>query len=172
MKKFAWGTIGVLCLFAVGAISCQKMNPIKDQEAGVESKPIDPPTPIPTVTNEVTIEVNSMSKPRIPFIKVPFGADPDDPSTMVRRVTFRTDTGEATIMVPVEAKVIYPNLKQVTPGARGTVFRVDQNGATLVITEQNEEEITVTYQILCDDGTTRYWAEGESPPRMQIPPTR
>jgi len=130
---------------------------------------VQPPQIEPTEMREVSIEVDFRLKPKIPFVKVPVTADPNNPGVNVRRVTFKTDKGTATVIIPVEGKVTYPNSEQVSLPSGITVLDVDEYGATLEITEQNKEEIEVEYQILCDDGTNRYWAEGQSPPRIIIP---
>ena len=69
----------------------------------------------------------------------------------------------------MEGKVVYPQSELVSPPSRVTVLQVDSKGATLVITEQNEKEFMVEYQVWCDDGKEPYWAEGESPPKIIIP---
>jgi len=128
-----------------------------------------PPQIEPTEMREVTIEVDFGLKPKIPFVKVPVTADPNNPGVDLRKITFKTDRGTAWVIIPVEGKVFYASSEQVSLPSRVTVLKVDTNGATLVITEKNGQEIEVEYQVLCDDGKERYWAEGQSPPRIIIP---
>lgn len=118
---------------------------------------------------EITIKVDSTARPKIPFARVPATADPQNPNHAKREVTFKTDRGTAWVVIPVEGKVFYASSEQVSLPSRVTVLKVDTNGATLVITEKNEQEIEVEYQVLCDDGKDQYWAEGQSPPRIIIP---
>jgi len=118
---------------------------------------------------EITIKVDSKLTPKIPFAKIVAKPDPSNPSRDIREIIFKTEGGTATVVIPVEGKVAYPQAELVSSPSRVTVLQVDTNGKTLIITEKNEKERTIEYQILCDDGTTRYWAEGESPPKIIIP---
>ncbi|MCK5376326.1 MAG: hypothetical protein KAJ97_04530 [Acidobacteria bacterium] len=118
---------------------------------------------------ELTIKVDSRLKPKIPRIKVKKVPDPHNSAGTIRRVTFKTDKGTAWVFIPVAGKVISQGSEQVSLSSRVTALKADTNGATLVITEKNEQEIEVEYQVLCDDGKDRYWAEGQSPPRIIIP---
>ena len=117
----------------------------------------------------ITITVDSKLKPKIPFAKVVAKPDPSNPRHDIREIIFKTEGGTATVAIPVEGMVVYPQSELVLPPSRVTVLQVDTKGATLVITEKNEKEFMAEYQVLCDDGTTRYWAEGESPPKIIIP---
>jgi hypothetical protein len=118
---------------------------------------------------EITITVDSKLKPKIPFAEVVAKPDPDNPGRNLREITFKAVGGKATVIIPVEGKVVPPQSEKVSPPSWMTVVQVDMKGATLVITEQNEKEKTVEYQVLCDDGKEPYWAEGESPPKIIIP---
>ena len=117
----------------------------------------------------ITITVDSKLKPKIPFAKVMAKQDPSNPNHDIREITFKAVGGKATVVIPVEGKEIYPQSEQVSLPSWMTVLEVDKEGTTLLITEQNKEERMVEYQVLCDDGTARYWAEGESAPKIIIP---
>ena len=124
----------------------------------------------PIVTKEVTITMLSGTPPIIPCIRVPYTPSPDAPNRQ-RLVTFKTEGGTATVIIPVEGTVTsaipLPNLG--VPGC--TTFKVDdQHIATVEIKVENTQDIEIEYQILCNDHGTLYWAKGDSPPRMQIPP--
>jgi hypothetical protein len=129
-----------------------------------EVKPVEPKE-----MKVITITVDSKLKPKIPFAKIVAKPDPSNPNHDIREITFKTDTGTATVVIPVEGMVVYPQSEKVSLLSRAPLLKVDTKGATLVITEKNEKEFMVEYQVLCDDGTTRYWAEGESPPKIIIP---
>ena len=118
---------------------------------------------------EITIKVDSKLRPKIPFAKIVAKPDPSIPSRNIREITFKTEGGKATVVIPVEGRVAYPEAELVSSPSRVTVLQVDTKGVTLVITEKNEKELMVEYQVLCDDGTKRYWAEGQSPPKIIIP---
>jgi hypothetical protein len=120
---------------------------------------------------ELTIKVDYEKQPLIPFFKVPLGPNPNPQQSkrQVRRVTLKTNTGTASITVPVKGMVFFPQSPPIKLPSEEP-FVVDEDGAILMITENNTTDLTVYYQVHCNDGTNQYWAEGESPPRMQIPP--
>ena len=158
MSKLLIGVVIGLVVAGVAAwvicLRCQneKVQPVEPREMKV-----------------ITITVDSKLKPKIPFAKVVAKPDPSNPDHDIREITFKTEGGKATVVIPVEGKVAYPEAELVSSPSRMTVLQVDTNGTTLVITEKNEKERKVEYQVLCDDGTTRYWAEGESAPKIIIP---
>jgi len=174
MKKFTGVAIAVLCLVAVVVVcryvekqACEKrIQQVREELA---------PTPVPEVRpiemRDLTVDVNFTSKPTIPYIEIPYTSDPNAPTGRRRLVTFRTRGGTAIVVVPVESQVQPASSGQYSPELGVMIFKIDQNGTTLEITKENTETLReVEYQIYCNDGTNQYWAEGQSPPRMQIPP--
>ena len=174
MKKLTGAVIGVLCL-VVGAAVCyyveQQACEKRIQQVREELAPTPVPEALPTVMKKVTIEVNSLTKPKIPFIEIPYTDDAKAPNGHRRLVTFSAEGGTATFIVPLVGAVNPDSSALPSNSPLITKFRINEGeSTTLEINEPNEEEIEVYYQILCNDGTHEYRAEGNSPPRMQIPP--
>jgi hypothetical protein len=119
---------------------------------------------------EVVIRVDSETQPIIPYIKVPYTPDAN---TKIRQrvVTFKVEGGTATVIIPVAGEVTSVGSREAVDFDKYAQFEVDKEGTTLKITQPNKvETIEIEYQILCNDNGNLYWAKGQSPPRMQIPP--
>ena len=88
-------------------------------------KPTAPPE-----MEELTIKVDYEKQPLIPFFKVPLGPNPNPQQSkrQVRRVTLKTNTGTASITVPVKGMVFFPQSPPIKLPSEEP-FVVDEDGA-------------------------------------------
>jgi hypothetical protein len=89
---------------------------------------------------------------------------------------FKVQGGVSYVLIPDEHLLLVGEQGEVPASGGVLAFKVDANGAKVKVPAdypKSHENIDIYYSVLCfDKDGNAYYAEGDSPPRMQIPPTR
>ena len=115
-------------------------------------------------TVEINIEVNPSTRPRIPLVVAYPG----------EVVEFTVQGGNALVFVPGGPQIfdeLSGNDFVVEPGAPARLtVRTDIFKSKQMPINKSQGAMVVKYAVHCDYGSGFYFAEGDSPPKIIIPP--